>query len=257
MTALRASSSFPRRREPSVVKTNVSGSPLSRGRPQLLRAAGFTLLELTIALVLLALMAGVLYGALGFAGTASDKGEAKVDANASMRLTQAFLRAQIETEHPLRLRKVAEFPLLFAGERDELRYAAPLPARVAGGGVWYFRLSVARDDPRSPLVLERVVPDVNAARAPDFPADADRSVLAQGIAEIRFGYFGRDSVTANADEPTWRDRWDNAQRLPLLVRIDVTPKQGAPWPALIVAPREAPESGCRAYDPTRQICAGV
>ena len=108
-------------------------------------ARGVTLLELTIALVLLALMAGVLYGALGFAGTASDKGEAKVDASAGMRLAEAFLRAQIETQHPLRLRKVAEFPLLFAGERDELRYAAPLPARVAGGGVWYFRLSVAPD----------------------------------------------------------------------------------------------------------------
>jgi general secretion pathway protein J len=221
------------------------------------RARGFTLLELTIALVLLALMAGILYGALGFAGTASDKGEAKADANAGMRLAEAFLRAQLETQHPLRLRKVAEFPLLFAGERDDLRYAAPLPARVATGGVWYFRLTVARDDPRSPLVLERVVPDVNAARPPEFAADVDRSVLAQDIAEIRIGYFGRDAGAINADEPTWRDRWDNAQRLPLLVRIDVTPKTGAPWPTLVVAPREAPEAGCRAYDPTRQICAGV
>ena len=221
------------------------------------RAAGFTLLELTIALVLLALMAGILYGALGFAGTATDKGEAKVDANAGMRLAEAFLRGQIEMQHPLRLRKVAEFPLLFAGERDELRYAAPLPSRVAGGGVWYFRLTVARDDPRSPLVLERVVPDVNAARPPDFPSDADRSVIAQGISEIRIGYYGRDSAAVTADDATWRDRWDNAQRLPLLVRIDVTPKQGAPWPTLVVAPREAPEAGCRAYDPTRQLCAGV
>ena len=220
-------------------------------------SGGFTLLELTIALVLLAMMAALLYGALGFAGTAADKGEAKVDANAGMRLAEDFLRAQLETQHPMRMRKVAEFPLLFGGERDELRYAAPLPARVAGGGVWYFRLSLAKDDPRSPLVLERVVPDVNAARAPEFGADAERSVLAQGIAEVRFGYFGRDSGAVNADEPTWRDRWDNVQRLPLLVRIDITPKQGAPWPTIIVAPREAPEAGCRAYDPTRQICAGV
>ena len=33
-----------------------------------------------------------------------------------------------------------------------------------------------------------------------------------------------------------------------LIRIDVTPKQGAPWPTLYVAPREAPEAGCRAWD---------
>jgi general secretion pathway protein J len=228
-----------------------------RGSSRKTRAAGFTLLELVIALVLMAMMGAVLYGALGFAGTASDKGEAKVDATSGMRLAQAFLRAQIESQHPLRLRKVAEFPLMFGGETDELRYAAPLPSRVAGGGVWYFRLSVARDDPRSPLILERVVPDVNAAHAPDFPNDADRSVLAQNISEIKFGYYGRDAGAINADDPTWRDRWDNPQRLPLLVRIDVTPKQGSPWPTLIVAPRESPEAGCRAYDPTRQICAGV
>lgn len=218
--------------------------------------AGFTLIELTIALVLLALMASVIYGALGLAGQSADRGEAKVDATAGMRLTQEFLRAQLEMQHPLRLRKVAEFPLLFAGEREELRYAAPLPPRVAAGGIWYYRVVVARDDPRAPLVLERVTPDVNAARAPDF-AEPERSILAEGIAEVRFGYFGRDANASNDTEPSWRDRWDNAQRLPLLVRIDVTPKQGAPWPTLVVAPREAPEAGCRSYDPTRQLCVAV
>jgi len=217
---------------------------------------GFTLLELSIALVLLALMAALLYGALGFAGESWDRGEAKADATSSMRLAEDFLRSQLEAQHPLRMRKVAEFPLLFAGERDELRYAAQLPLRVAAGGIWYYRLSLARDDPRAPLVLERVTPDVNAARSPEF-TEADRSILATDIGELRIGYYGRDANATVLDEPTWRDRWDNPQRLPLLVRIEVTPKHGAPWPMLMVAPREAPEAGCRAFDPVRQLCAGV
>ena len=78
------------------------------------RARGFTLLELSIALVLLALMGAVVYGALGFAGTSWDKGEAKVEATSGMRLAQEFMRAQLEQQHPLRMRKVAEFPLLFS-----------------------------------------------------------------------------------------------------------------------------------------------
>jgi general secretion pathway protein J len=154
------------------------------------------------------------------------------------------------------MRKIAGYPLLFGGDRDALRYTAPLPPRVAAGGVWYYRLSVARDEQDSPLTLERIVPDVNAAQVPDFN-QADRSILAQDIAEIRIGYFGRDANSADADQPTWRERWDNPQTLPLLVRIEVVPKKGPPWPVLIVAPREAPEAGCRAFDPTRQVCAGV
>ena len=219
------------------------------------RTAGFTLLELSIALVLLALMGAVLYGALGFAGTSWDKGEAKVDATSGMRLAQEFMRAQLEQQHPLRMRKVAEFPLLFFGDRNEIRYAAALPSRVAAGGIWYYRLSVG-DDVRGPLVLERMVPDVNGTRVPDF-SEAEKSIIVTGIAEIRFAYYGRDGGSSNADEPSWRDRWDNAQRLPLLVRIDVIPKQGPAWPTLVVAPRNAPEAGCRAFDATRLVCAGV
>jgi general secretion pathway protein J len=217
---------------------------------------GFTLLELTIALVLLALMSSVIYGALRLAGTSTERGEAKVDSTSGMRLAQEFLRAQLEAQHPLRMRKVQEFPLLFAGDRDQLRYAAALPPRVAAGGIWYYRISVAHDDPRSPLVLERMAPDVNGERMPDF-AQAERSILAEGIADVRFAYFGRDANATDATEPSWRDRWDDPQRLPLLVRIDVTPKRGSAWPTLVVQPREAPEAGCRSYDPARQVCVAV
>jgi len=217
---------------------------------------GFTLVELTIALVLLALLAAVLFGSLNLAGTSVDRGEAKVDATSGMRLAQAFLRANLEQQHPLRMRKIAEFPLLFAGERDELRYAAPLPARVAGGGIWFYRVAVATDDARSPLVLERAIPDLNEARKPEF-RDAERSVLAQDIAEIRIGYLGRDGDANDASDPTWRDRWDDPQRLPLMIRIDVRPKRGPAWPTLVVQPREAPEAGCRSWDAARLRCAAI
>ena len=51
-------------------------------------------------------------------------------------------------------------------------------------------------------------------------------MLADDIAELKIGYFGRDAGAADVDAPTWRDRWDDPQRLPLLMRIDVKPRQG-------------------------------
>jgi len=220
------------------------------------RLDGFTLIELTVALVLLALMSAVLFGSLGLAGTSVDRGEAKADATSGMRLAHAFLRANLEEQHPLRMRKINEFPLLFSGDREELRYAAALPPRVASGGIWFYRLAVLRDDARAPLVLERSIPDLNSLQAPEL-REPERSILAQDIASLKISYFGRDPGANQANTPTWRDRWEDTQRLPLLIRIDIEPKQGSPWPPLIVSPREAPEAGCRAWDIARLRCAAI
>ena len=100
------------------------------------RAAGFTLVELIIALTLMALP---FRGAVRFARPREPqlrtRGEAKAESTSEMRLAAQFLRSQVESQHPQRMRKVQEFPLLFTGDRDAMTYAASLPERVQGGGV--------------------------------------------------------------------------------------------------------------------------
>jgi general secretion pathway protein J len=223
-------------------------------RPQ--RFHGFTLLELVIALTLLALMASVLYGALGYAGRSWEGGEAKAEATAGMRLSHGFLRAQLEAQHPMRMRKIVEFPLLFSGMRDELRFAAPLPARITGGGIWYYRVVVKSENEHSRLVLERMLPDVEAAALPRFDK-TETSILAEDVKELRVGYFGYDVGAARTTAPTWRERWDDPHRLPLLIRVDVVPNRGPAWPTLLVAPRQALESGCGQWDANGERCMGM
>ncbi|HET8584439.1 MAG TPA: prepilin-type N-terminal cleavage/methylation domain-containing protein [Casimicrobiaceae bacterium] len=220
------------------------------------RHAGFTLLELIVALVLLGLLSAVLFGSLRLAGQSTDRGDAAAQRAASMRLAQQFLRANLEAQHPLRMRKIVDWPLLFTGTQDELRYAANLPPRIAGGGIWFYRLAVIADDARSPLVLERTIPDLTADQLPEF-TKAERSVLAYDIASLKIAYFGRDPDAGPASEPSWRDKWADAQKLPLVIRIDVQPKGAPAWPTLYVSPRESPEAGCRAWDMARERCAAV
>ena len=216
-------------------------------------AGGFTLVELTVALVLMAAMAAILFGSLSLAARSWDGGEAKAQEASDMRTAQSYLRAQISAQYPQRLWNAEEVPLMFAGERDEIRYAAVLPERVAEGGVYYFRVAVVQANGKSQLVQERVIPDAAALQEPEF-RDAQRSLLAEGIAELRFAYFGRDPGVSDTVDPTWRDRWDDRQRLPLLVRIDVKPVKGAAWPTLLVEPRRALEAGCTAFDVSRGRC---
>jgi len=221
-------------------------------------ARGFTLIELMIALSLFALMSAILFGSLQLAGRTWDAGEAKAESNASMRLTGDYLRGQLSAQHPQRMRKIAEFPLLFGGTREDVRFSAPLPGRVGVGGMWYYRLAVVEGagKGKSALVLERMVPDINATAMPDFNA-AERSVLADDVTSLKVGYLGRDRGASVDIAPTWRDRWDDPQVMPLLIRIEVAPRVGPAWPPLVVAPREAPEAGCRAWDTIRLQCVGV
>lgn len=217
------------------------------------RSGGFTLIELMLALVLMAGISSILYGSLALAARSWDGGEAKVDQVSDMRSTLSYLRTQLSEQYPQRMWKTPELTLLFAGERDELRYAAVLPERVAGGGVYYFRLAVVRAGDKSQLVQERMIPDTSASQVPEF-SDTERSVLADGIAELKIAYYGRDANATELDAPTWRDRWEDRQRLPLLLRLDVKPIKGAVWPTLVVEPRRAPEAGCPVWDMNQGRC---
>lgn len=211
-----------------------------------------------IALSLFALMSGVLFGTLRLAGRSTDAGDDKVQASSGMRLASDYLRTQLTAQHPQRMRKIAEFPLLFGGSQDEIRYTAPLPARVGVGGMWYYKLSVAAvpGKERTALVLDRMIPELDSLNMPTF-AQSERSVLADDIKSIRVSYYGRDRSSTLDVPPTWRASWEDTQLLPALIQVEVTPRVGEPWPPLLIAPRAAPEAGCRAWDTIRVQCVGA
>lgn len=193
---------------------------------------GFTLLETIVALTLLGLMLAVLSGSIRFAGKSRDAAAAKIDGIDNMRIAQDFMRQTLTQAHGKRLMKVVGRPYVFRGERDEVALAAPLTARVGVGGLFLlkFMLVDAGQGKGKNLVMSRVFPAPDAQELPDF-ADAETIVLAEDLAEIEFGYLGRDDPS---NDPSWREDWKDGARMPEAVRVRVRPLRGAAWPELLI-----------------------
>ncbi|MGO8914488.1 MAG: type II secretion system protein GspJ [Stellaceae bacterium] len=198
-------------------------------------AAGFTLVELLVAVTLFALLSVVLFGGLRFGMRATEAGTARLDWSAEIAAASGFLRNQLADAQPLEKdagddRKVVAFD----GEADSVEFVASPPAYLAAGGWHVLRLALERGSGGDRLVLSwrlvRADPDATTASAPQ------RSVLLERVTSIEFAYFG---ALALGDTPEWHDRWQDAAGLPALVRLRLGFADGRQAPELLVALRAA------------------
>jgi len=93
------------------------------------------------------------------------------------------------------MRKIAEFPLLFSGTRaTRCASPAPLPGTRRPGRMWYFRLAIAQVPGKreTALVLDRVIPDVDALDMPNFQRGRAFRWLADDVKALKISYLGRD-----------------------------------------------------------------
>lgn len=110
--------------------------------------AGFTLLELLVALTLLGAMLILIYSALNIGLRAWDTGEKRVTEASHQRVVQSFLRRELSQVFPVRWRGIPESKIAFEGAKDEIKFVSMLTlgAAVREGGLQWGHLYVADDD---------------------------------------------------------------------------------------------------------------
>jgi general secretion pathway protein J len=204
-------------------------APLSRSE------GGFTLLELLVGLVLLALLTAGLTPSLRLGSHAWDAVGREASEAAEVQTAQDFLRRAIAEAYPASfVDEDGHRRLAYAGEADSLAMVTPMPAYLGLGGLQVVRIGVDRREGRRNLVAiwTPLLPDAQDIALGE---GAQRTVLAEGIAALDLRYFGRESAT---EPPAWSETWEGHAGLPKLVRLRVTfpPGSQPSWPDLIARP---------------------
>jgi general secretion pathway protein J len=204
--------------------------------------AGFTLIEVVVAMVLLAVTMLLLYSGLSFALRSWDAGDVNGRRTAERRLGENFLRRELSELFPMRWKDPMQLKMAFEGGSARLRFVSARPAGLQMGGLSLVGIEVEEDrEKRSKdLVMYRAMPDDEAK---DFgPLEkGERHMLIPGVDHVEFAYFGAEN---DFTEPKWNDAWDFPARIPDLVRIRLRATDGSALPELVVRIALGEEAGC-------------
>lgn len=202
---------------------------------------GFSLLEVLLALMLLALLMTGAYSAISATTKSAQRGEALIDRTNRIRTTQELIRRQLGQALSMRFdadEKNNDLPVIFEGDREQIRFVAPMPGYLGHGGAYLQTIRFERKGGDTKLVFEH---ELMNGREKDKPRrnQPDPVVLFE---HIERGGFEFQRLDESGKMGQWRDDWDRDDLMPLLIKIDIEPKKDSnqEWPELVVPVRVDP-----------------
>jgi len=198
--------------------------------------AGFTLVELLVAMTLLAFLSITLFGGLRFGARSW---EAVVDSSAErdhIVSTQTFLRdrlGQLTLPGPGGSRQFDDDGRLDGGP-ERLEFIAPWLSALSLGGLYRFTLR-HEDTGNGRLMLRWQPVEADPDALEELGDLAGERVLLDGVAAFALSYYGAADEDA---EPEWLDQWESPGAPPRLVRVDLAFADARRvWPVFVVAPK--------------------
>lgn len=212
--------------------------------------AGFTLVELLVALALFSLLVTLLFDNVRFGLHAWQRGSAHVEQVDHGMISQDLVRRLIGNLYPMMVAENGQPRIDFDGSKDAVSFLGNAPIVANGGGRFRFRFSVERQQNRTDLMMSST-PEL--ADPQDYTMTT-RTVLISDIDLAEFSYLGEAVAERRVQ---WSDSWAKRSDVPRLVRVRVAfpSGDGRVWPELLVAPRIAADVSC-IYDPITMRCRG-
>jgi general secretion pathway protein J len=200
-----------------------------------LRARGFTLVEILLATVLLASALALAFATLRASTMTVQRGEALAQRSEQMRAVDGFLRARLAGARfqGFEVDSASGLPLRFVGEESRMRFVADLPDYLGHGGPYVHELFAEQDGDGVRLMLGlRVQQPLDGTMPLDPGGQRPPELLAEGLQSVRFRYRALD---ADGRLGEWDGQWATPERLPLQVEVAIRDGRGEDWPTLRVA----------------------
>lgn len=220
---------------------------------------GFTLIEVTLAILLFALLLAGSYGSIRTATRSIQSGELSIDRMNRLRVAQEFMRHQISRTLPLPFGRDehTNANFVFEGSGDAIRFVAPMPGYLSKGGPYVQTLAFKGSrSGRQLLFTNEMLNGFDLAQA---KADGEPSLLLDEIAD---GHFEFRSLDENGELTEWTDRWDDPGITPLMVRVVVRmqPQARVQFPTMdipLMLDASARRSMANQFQPPGQRGAGA
>ena len=194
------------------------------------REAGFTLLELLVAMVIMALLMTVLVAGSRLTGNMQAAVERRASALGDLALGLDQLRWRLSDALPAAPEAGRRPAPLFVGDGDGFRFAALRPGFERGWPLVAFEVRVRPRPLGSTLVLKAAPLDPKAPDLGVLDAVQARPLLRVGTG-LALAYLARPG--APTQPPTWRSEWDGRFGQPLAVRL-AAPDAPAAFPTTLL-----------------------
>jgi general secretion pathway protein J len=197
---------------------------------------GFTLLELLIAVTLVAVLMTLLFGGFRLGMRAQERVSSGADRVTQVASLHGFLREQLADARPIAVEREGGSAAIvrFDGRVDALEFLSHPVAAVSVGGLQRLSLRLAND---KALILRWSLDIGDRQWSDDGPREL---LLLSRVATAVFDYYG---AVEPGREPIWTDTWNGMPHLPSLARLRVVFEDGWRMPELVVALRLAPRDG--------------
>jgi general secretion pathway protein J len=199
------------------------------------RAAGFTLVEILLALVLMSMLLALAYGGLRASTRATDKGQAILEESGRIRMAHQFVRKQLNQMAFLAFGENQDDGdrIVFEGEINKIRFVAPMPGYLGFGGPQVQELALVSGNDGLELVLSHAL--LQGFEEQNLYL-RDPIVLVDKIDNAQFSFLGRDE---EGELLGWVNQWEQTGVLPASVSLDIefTEEVYLNWPLLTASVR--------------------